>query len=117
MDAKAKVPNRLGIHLVPAEPERTADALHYRETIAASDGSFAFKHLAPGRYWVVARPMDNAPNERLRPAAPFSLSAAVRAALRREAEASGAPVDLRRCQRLSEFGLRYPASNKPPAGQ
>jgi hypothetical protein len=102
--------SQLRVHLVPQERERAEETLHYYESPVAADGTFAFKHLAPGRYLVVARPFALAAGEREpRPAA---LDAAARALLRREAESANTTVELQPCQRANDFVLRFPPTAK-----
>ncbi|HEX7315145.1 MAG TPA: carboxypeptidase-like regulatory domain-containing protein [Pyrinomonadaceae bacterium] len=99
--------SQLRVHLVPQERERAEETLHYYEAPVASDGAFAFKHLAPGRYLLVARPFTLEAGESTpRPAA---LDTATRAALRREAESANTTVELQPCQRTNDFVLRFPA--------
>ena len=99
--------SQLRVHLVPQERERAEETLHYYESPVASDGAFAFKNLAPGRYLVVARPFALEAGEAApRPAA---LDAAARALLRREAESANTMVELQPCQRTNDFALRFPA--------
>ena len=98
------------VHLVPAEPERAEDVLRYAETLARPDGSFAFKHLAPGRYHLTARAVSEA--ELRRPAAQqrrAAWDAAARAELRREAEAAKNAFALTPCQRAEDLTLRVGA--------
>jgi hypothetical protein len=101
--------SQLRVHLVPQERERAEDTLHYYEAPVASNGTFAFKNLAPGRYLVLARPFVVEPGESApRPAA---LDTATRAVLRREAESANTTVELQPCRRTTDFVLRFP----PPA--
>ena len=92
------------VYLVPAEPARAEDPLRYAEVTPASDGTFSFKNLAPGRYRLLARESGAEP---VGPSArPVFWDATGRAQLRRDAEASGTPVELQPCQRTTETGLR-----------
>jgi hypothetical protein len=95
------------IHLVPAEREQADNSLRYYETAPAPDGAFAFKHLAPGRYLVVARAVENAATPDA-PARPARWDAATRARLRQEAEAANLIVEFQPCQRVANFALRLP---------
>jgi hypothetical protein len=126
----SRLPPGLRVHLVPTKPEGVAtepevvpsnssgpehaprdkefadDILRYAESPVAADGTFAFRNLAPGRYRVVANTMTGEPSVEGDPY-PAAWSAANRKALQREAESSGKPVDLKRCQRISDYTLRY----------
>src|SRR5215471_7063172 len=99
------LPSRLRAHLVPAEPLAKDDLLRFAETPVESDGSFRFSNLAPGKYLIITReiPVSDAPDE---PARPVAWDAAERAKLRKEAEAAKVEVELKACQRLSNFELR-----------
>ena len=92
----ARPSGRRRLHLVPVDP--AADPLRYAETIVREDGAFELKHLAPGRYWLLARPIpdDESPD---RAPAPLALDPAARAALRRDAETKKIEVDLKPCGR------------------
>jgi hypothetical protein len=98
---------QLRVHLVPQERERADDTLRYYEAPVASDGTFVFKNLAPGRYLVLARPFIVEPGESTPRRA--ALAPATRAILRREAESANTTVDLQPCRRTSDFTLRFPA--------
>ncbi|HZH89129.1 MAG TPA: carboxypeptidase-like regulatory domain-containing protein [Pyrinomonadaceae bacterium] len=90
------------VHLVPAEREQADNALRYAESHVAADGAFAFANLSPGRYWVLARPAANSPDDSARP---LAWDAETRARLRREAETANAVVILAPCQRIGDFVL------------
>ena len=89
------------VHLIPVEKEAADDVLRYAEVAAASDGAFTMRHLAPGKYWVLARSLTDA----LRPAA---LDPAERAKLRSAAEAAHQVIALQTCQRLINYNLALP---------
>ena len=94
------------VHLIPAEPTSADDVLRYAQTNARSDGSFTFTHLAPGRYWLIARPLaDHELNETA--ARPLAWDDNERTKLRREAEAAKVELELRPCQRVNDYALRY----------
>ncbi|HEX8708436.1 MAG TPA: carboxypeptidase-like regulatory domain-containing protein [Pyrinomonadaceae bacterium] len=106
-EAAAPLP-RLRVYLLPTEKERAADTLRYAEAPLKGDGTFAFNHLAPGRYWLIARPAP-ADGDSDKPPRPLARDADARAALRREAEKANALVDLQPCRRTDDYVLRYPA--------
>lgn len=100
--------SQLRVHLVPQERERTEDTLRYYETPVANDGTFAFKNLAPGRYFIIARPFlvesgESAPR-------PAALDTGTRALLRREAESANTTVELQPCRRTNDYVLRFPTA-------
>jgi hypothetical protein len=102
----AALPDRLRVHLVPAEQQNAEDTLRYAEAAVQSDGAFALTNVAPGRYWLVAREVSELEANQRSPRRLFwSLSS--RATLRREAEASNILLDLKPCQRVVDYELRY----------
>jgi hypothetical protein len=103
----ATLPDNLKIYLIPQERERAEDILRFSETNVRSDGAFTFRNLAPGRYLIIARPAPENPAPELAPRPAF-WDADSRARLRREAEAINAAIDLKPCQRLSDYELLYP---------
>lgn len=101
-----QLPFNLKVHLVPTERERAEDVLRYSEAPIASDGTFALPNLAPGRYFILARPAaENETPERA--ARPLAWDADKRAKLRREAEAANTAIELQPCQRMNDYVLRY----------
>ncbi len=105
--AGAKLPGRLRVHLLPAEAEAKDDLLRFAEAGAESDGAFSFSHLAPGKYLILARTIpDSEPPAR--PARPAVWDAAERAKLRKEAEAANIVIELKTCQRVTDYLLRFP---------
>lgn len=100
------LPANLKVYLVPVERERAEDVLRYSETSIGSDGTFEIKHLAPGRYWLIARPApeQDSPERIIRP---LSWDADTRAKLRRDAEAANTSIELQSCQRVNDYVLRF----------
>jgi hypothetical protein len=93
-------------HLAPAEPEARDEALRFVEARVENDGLFSFSNLAPGKYWLLARAVpDPEPNDK--PARPTAWDAAERAKLRREAEAANIVIELKPCQRVRDYMLRF----------
>jgi hypothetical protein len=105
----ALLPPNLRVYLVPAERERTEDVLRYGEAQPGSDGVFTLKNLAPGRYWLIARPAPESESPE-RPARSLLWDADARAKLLREAEAANAAVELQPCQRINDYALRFAAA-------
>jgi hypothetical protein len=100
------LPANLKVYLVPSERERAEDVLRYTEAAIESDGAFTLANLAPGRYFIIARPApDPDPSERI--PRPLAWDTTARAKLRREAEAANVAIDLKSCQRTVDYTLRY----------
>ncbi|MFN0109376.1 MAG: carboxypeptidase regulatory-like domain-containing protein [Blastocatellia bacterium] len=106
--AGGKLPAHLRVHLIPAEATAapsTDDVLRYGEVLT-SDGSFAFTNFAPGKYWLLARAVaESEPADRL--PSPVAWDAAERRKLRKEAEAAKTEIELKACQRVKDFVLRF----------
>lgn len=99
------LPTRLRIHLVPAEADAASAVLRYAEVVTR-DGSFSLTHLAPGKYWLIARAVpDDESNEQ--PARSAAWDAEARAKLRREAEAAHQSLELTPCQRAKDLVLKF----------
>ena len=109
MTPEAAIPAGLLLHIVPAERERVNNILRYSETLVDRDGTFAFKNLAPGRYFIVARPEPPAETQSALPR-PSAWDPAARIKLRREAESAKALVELKPCQRLVDYTLSLKAN-------
>jgi hypothetical protein len=101
-----KTTARLRVHLVPADPALAEDVLRYYETPLRHDGTFSFKHIVPGRYWLLARPMPDEESYE-RPARPLAWEQTERLWLRRDAEAAKQEIELTACQRQTEVTLQY----------
>ena len=102
----ASLPSRLRVHLAPVDAALANEVLRYAEVLTRNDGSFAFNNLAPGKYWVLARPVpDDEPVDR--PPRPLSWDSAERARLRMEAEKKKIEVELKPCQRLKDFSFKF----------
>jgi hypothetical protein len=100
------LPANLKIYLVPAERERAEDLLRYAEVKPNDDGTFGFTNVAPGRYWLIARPFveDDSPDRIMRP---LAWDAEARAKLRKEAEAQNTTVELQPCKSVTDQSLPY----------
>ena len=109
------LPSQARVHLVPAEPEMVEDALRYHETLAASDATFTFANIAPGRYYILAKEVTEASSNEGDPR-PAAWDQAARAAIRREAEAANQTIELQPCRRITDHSLRLttakPATKK-----
>ncbi len=94
---------RLQIHLLPAEETAAGDLLRYAETLASKDGSFEFKNLAPGKYWVLARPAPEVGTEEQQ-SKPLAWDQNERLKMRRDARK--VEIELKPCQRIDEYALK-----------
>ena len=107
----AGLPAKLRIHFLPAEPESADNVIRFAEAPVDYEGRFSVANLAPGRYLILARAMseeeglERVPN-------PLAWDLAARMKLRRDAEAANNVVELRRCQRVPDYPLKY---NSPAA--
>ena len=101
---QAKTSGRSRVHLIPSEPEAQNNTLRFAEVPAGGDGSFSFGNLAPGKYWLLVRPVSGShPNDG--PARPAAWDSVERAKLRREAAAANALIELKPCQRMTDYAL------------
>ena len=96
----------LRVHILPAEETAVEDLLRYAETVTQSDGSFELKHLAPGKYFLLAREI---PEKELieNQYSAVAWDHVERAKLRREAQALRQEVELRPCQQINDYALRF----------
>jgi hypothetical protein len=102
----AQLPKRLRVHLVPAETAAADDLLLYAEAPVQGDGSFEFKHIAPGKYLLHARQTSekeaNDGQDRQ-----LAWDAVERAKLRREAMAAKNEIELQPCGRVKDYALKW----------
>jgi Carboxypeptidase regulatory-like domain len=101
----AQLPKRLRVYLIPAETASADDLLRHAEMPARGDGSFEFKHIAPGKYLLHTRQAaeKEANDDEGRPTA---WDAVERTKLRREAAAANNVIELKACQRVKDHDLR-----------
>ena len=82
----------LHVYVVPAQRENDVEALRYSEAQVKPDGTFSVAHLAPGRYWLLARAPADADTAKT---------------LKRAAEKANLAVELQPCQQLSNYVLNF----------
>jgi Carboxypeptidase regulatory-like domain len=102
----ALLPERLRVHLVPAEPEMADDSLRFAEAAVQSDGAFTLNNAAPGRYRLVARQASEEEANEKSPR-PRAWNVSSRASLVRDAETLNVSIELKPCQRIADYQLRY----------
>jgi hypothetical protein len=102
-----KLPRALNLTLVPAETENRENVMRFFATSVGDDGRFRVSNIPPGRYFVMARVMQN---DELEPFSRLRLpdQNKTRAMLRRDAEAARTEIELKPCQNLT--GLQIPVS-------
>jgi hypothetical protein len=96
---------RLQVHLLPAEEAAAGDLLRYVERLAGKNGAFEFKNLAPGKYWLLAKPAPEAESLET-PRRPVAWDEAERVKLRRDAKASNNEIVLKPCERRDDYALK-----------
>ena len=101
----ARLPDRLRVHIVPAEKAAANDVLRFAEVMAQGDGSFSMSNLAPGRYWIIALPITD--DDSSAKPQPVAWDSTERAALRHAAEAANVVLELQACQRVVDYSLKY----------
>ena len=101
------LPPRLRVYLIPVEREAAEDVLRFYESWIEADGRFVTDNVAPGKYWIVARPA--AENES-GAARSVRQDVNLRATVLRDAEAFKKAVTLTPCQQLADFELPYVTS-------
>jgi hypothetical protein len=101
-----RLPKRLRVHLIPAETTAADELIRYAEATVGGDGSFEFKHVAPGKYMLHTRQASEkeANDDQSRPVA---WDAVERAKLRREAAAAKNEIELKVCERVKDHVLRW----------
>jgi hypothetical protein len=99
-----KLPSPLRAHLIPAEAASADDVIRYAETDVRGDGSFGFKHIAPGKYFLHMRqaPENDASDDQ---AIGIAWDAVKRVKLRREAASAKNEIELKPCQRVKDYVL------------
>jgi hypothetical protein len=109
------LPPGMRVVLVPAERENKDKLLRYGEVTAQSDGAFKLNNIAPGRYYLLAKRVAE-PEIAGEPVRPLVWDAETRAAVRTEAEQSNAVIELKPCQKVPDYSLRYkaPSSKSGP---
>src|SRR5262249_11273045 len=124
LDEKQKPPSGpVRVYVVPSEKDSDDDVLRYAEANVEGDGSFEMKHLAPGKYWILAREIGDryaaATDHPIEPcigaqaleprtgAQPLARDAGGRLSLRFEGEALKKTLDLTPCQRVTDYALPY----------
>lgn len=97
-------PEKLLVYLVPSEREAADELLRFYGGLVGEEGKIALHSLAPGRYWILAQPVsETAPIVKMR----LPDETETRARLRRDAEAAKVEIELKPCQRVTDFKLSH----------
>lgn len=99
-----KLPPRLFVYLVPAEPEKAEDVLRFFVSPAEADGSFALNNLPPGRYLTFAKVAGESESNVLSKLR-LPDEAESRTKLRQEATLAKVETELKPCQNLTDYQL------------
>ena len=103
--AGAQLPSGLGVYLVPAEREKSANVLRYFVSALAGDATFAFNNLPPGRYLALLQTLD--PQATTLETLRLPEAADVRTKLHRAAETQKTNLELKPCQNLTDYQLAF----------
>jgi hypothetical protein len=106
------LPARLRVYVVPAERDSAENVLRFFEARAESDKSFTMGNIAPGRYWIIARPAEESESGAIKL---IRQDATLRAKVMREAEALKKEIPFKPCERTNDYDLAY--SPAPAAKQ
>ena len=99
-----KLPPRMRLYLVPAEPESLKNVLRFFEAAADGDGRVAIGNIAPGRYWIIARPAEQLDPIRLKL---MREDSDFRTKVLHEAESLNKEISFKPCERTADYDLPY----------
>jgi hypothetical protein len=98
------LPSGLRVYLAPAERESRDNVLRFFEGRADDDGRFVIDNIAPGRYWIIARPDDERDPAKVKS---IRYDSVLRTKVLRRAEELKKEISLKPCERSSDFDLPY----------
>jgi len=98
------IPPRMRLYLVPAEPESLKNVLRFFEAAADGDGRVAIGNIAPGRYWIIARPAEQLDPIRLKL---MREDSDFRTKVLHEAESLKKEISFKPCERTADYDLPY----------
>ena len=96
------MPEKMFVYLAPAEQERAAEVLRFYSAPIQPDGKFSLNNLAPGRYWILAKPESDGAQTKLR----LPDETQIRTRLRRDAEAAKNEIEFKPCQNVVDYRLK-----------
>ncbi len=105
-----RLPPGLRVYVVPAERESAENVLRFYEAPAADDGSFGIGNIAPGKYWIIARPAEESEAGKIKS---IKQDATLRAKVLREAEGLKKEIPLKPCEQSNDYDLPWPSATRP----
>jgi hypothetical protein len=106
------LPARMRVYVVPAELDGVQNVLRFFEAPADNDKSFTIGNIAPGRYWIIARPVEETESGTIKS---IRQDPTLRAKVMREAEALKKEIPFKPCEQTTDYDLAYspaPASKQ-----
>jgi hypothetical protein len=100
------LPANLRIYLVPAERTDGDNPLRFFEDAVAVDRTFVIANIAPGRYWLLAKPAEPIDEKTVKSP---RVDNDFRAKLLKEAAAANQEIAFKPCERTVDYEFRYPA--------
>ena len=100
------LPPGLRVYPIPLEPEAAENVLRFYQSWVEADGRFIVDNVAPGKYWIVARPE---PENEFGTTNSIRQDVTFRANVLRDAGTLKRAVTLTPCQQVADFELPYVA--------
>jgi protocatechuate 3,4-dioxygenase beta subunit len=89
------------LFLVPSEKDRADDTLRFAESSVSDDGAFAFRNLAPGKYFLISRTLKDT-----RAVRPLYWDARERLSMLADGVAGGLAVEIKPCQSNRDLAVK-----------
>jgi hypothetical protein len=96
----------MNLFLVPSETDKADDVLRFFVTEIATDGTFAVNNLPPGKYLALAQANADAQTTTLTKLR-LPETATARTKLRKTAETQKTEIELKPCQNLTDYQLKF----------
>jgi len=103
-------PPNIRVYLVPSEREASANVLRFFEVRAESDGTFTIANIAPGRYWIMARPLDEKDPAKLKS---IRQDSGFRAQVLHEAAGLKKEISFTPCERTADYDFQFTSAVPP----
>jgi hypothetical protein len=97
----AATPDGMSVYLVPGEPDKADDVLHYFVSAVGEDQTFALNNVPPGKYLALIDAQTSSLAKLRLPE-----SAPIRTKLRSTAAAKKNALELKPCQNLTDYQLK-----------